>query len=87
MLSHGTVPVQVMALFTKFNKNGGETIDKKEAQESFGQMGYDFVADCDCDKDGEVSQEEFVDFFKLIKGNSNSYAPFNECLLGFATFG
>ena len=69
--------------FALFDVDGSKTIDKHEAvnhwKGSFGKISaMEFFNSVDVNNDGEIEYEEFLDFWKVVKGSGHDEAEISE---------
>lgn len=70
-------------VFKIFDKDGSKTIDKEEAvkhwSKNFGKISAnEFFNTVDYNHDGQIQYDEFVDFWKIVKGSGHSEEEIQE---------
>jgi len=70
-------------VFKIFDKDGSKTIDKDEAvkhwSKNFGKISAnEFFNTVDYNHDGQIQYDEFVDFWKIVKGSGHSEEEIQE---------
>lgn len=70
-------------VFKIFDKDGSKTIDKEEAvkhwSKNFGKISAnEFFNTVDYNHDGQIQYDEFVDFWRIVKGSGHSEEEIQE---------
>lgn len=70
-------------VFKIFDKDGSKTIDKDEAvkhwSKNFGKISAnEFFNTVDYNHDGQIQYDEFLDFWKIVKGSGHSEEEIQE---------
>ena len=79
-------------VFTIFDKDGNKTIDRAEATKHWSQVRFgkisaiEFFNTVDFNHDGEISVNEFVEFWEIVKGSGHSEDEIREEVSHSLTF-
>ena len=74
----------VTDVFKIFDKDGNKTIDRAEAQRHWSQVRFgkisanEFFNTVDFNNDGEISLNEFVEFWEIVKGSGHTEEEIRE---------
>lgn len=74
----------VKDVFKIFDKDGNKTIDRSEAQKHWSQVRFgkisanEFFNTVDFNNDGEITEEEFIEFWQIVKGSGHTEEEIRE---------
>ncbi len=74
----------VKDVFKIFDKDGNKTIDRAEATKHWSQVRFgkisanEFFNTVDFNHDGEISENEFIEFWQIVKGSGHTEEEIRE---------
>lgn len=74
----------VKDVFKIFDKDGNKTIDRAEATKHWSQVRFgkisanEFFNTVDFNNDGEISENEFIEFWQIVKGSGHTEEEIRE---------
>jgi Ca2+-binding EF-hand superfamily protein len=74
----------VKDVFKIFDKDGNKTIDRSEATKHWSQVRFgkisanEFFNTVDFNHDGEISEDEFIEFWQIVKGSGHTEEEIRE---------